>query len=155
MSELSTADVVQIRASLESGRTLAKRFGVSEATISVVRRGQTWSHLGNAKEKAGNSYKVFFDGHAPKEEALKMVAAYKGGKNIAEVADMFGTYPVTVRNALKKLGVKTREAGLPKKPITVNGTTYPSLAAARRGEKLGTLKIMQLAELSHPDKDSS
>lgn len=38
-----TAEIArQIRASTETGKELAARFGVSQATISHIRRGRTW-----------------------------------------------------------------------------------------------------------------
>ena len=38
-----TAEIArQIRASSETGKELAARFGVSQATISHIRRGHTW-----------------------------------------------------------------------------------------------------------------
>jgi hypothetical protein len=41
-AKLSADDVGVIRASSESGRALAARFGVSEAAISMARNGRTW-----------------------------------------------------------------------------------------------------------------
>jgi hypothetical protein len=38
-----TAEIArQVRASTETGKELAARFGVSQATISHIRRGHTW-----------------------------------------------------------------------------------------------------------------
>ena len=45
LSKLSEADVVVIRAESASHRELARRFGVSEASIRRVRSGETWGWL--------------------------------------------------------------------------------------------------------------
>lgn len=44
-ARLTEADVLAIRASTESKRVLARRFGVSRGTIGFVRNRQTWAHL--------------------------------------------------------------------------------------------------------------
>jgi transposase len=43
-SKLSETDVRQIRASTESSTELAKIYGVSIGTVSVIRSGKTWQH---------------------------------------------------------------------------------------------------------------
>lgn len=49
LTKLTPADVIVIRTSSETGRELAKRFGVHCATISRVRRHQTWAeHVAGA-----------------------------------------------------------------------------------------------------------
>lgn len=51
MSILTDDDVATIRAASRkrgSGRKLALEYGVSEATISVVRSGRRWKHIGGA-----------------------------------------------------------------------------------------------------------
>lgn len=45
MAKLCREDVLLIRASGESGRVLAERFGVSQATVSVIRSGRRWAHV--------------------------------------------------------------------------------------------------------------
>lgn len=42
---LSAVDVVDIRASKDSRKALADRFGVSPHTIKAVRRGTNWTHI--------------------------------------------------------------------------------------------------------------
>lgn len=44
-SKLTEKDVLAIRSSEETGVILAKRYGVSTATISDVRKGHIWKHL--------------------------------------------------------------------------------------------------------------
>ncbi len=51
-AKLTEADVKFIRASSESGRDLAKRFGVRDCTISAVRLGRAWKHVGRDAEVA-------------------------------------------------------------------------------------------------------
>lgn len=46
LSKLNAAQVEEIRARVDvAGRAFAKRFGVSEATVSMVRSGKTWRHV--------------------------------------------------------------------------------------------------------------
>jgi hypothetical protein len=45
MSRLTEAAVVDIRSSPETGRALARRYGVTFQTISDIRRGTRWKHL--------------------------------------------------------------------------------------------------------------
>ena len=47
-AKLTTADVLSIRASSESGAVLSKRFGVGEKQISKIRHRQSWAHIGEA-----------------------------------------------------------------------------------------------------------
>jgi hypothetical protein len=44
-AKLSVASVLAIRASVESGQTMAKRYGVAESTISRIRKDKTWRHI--------------------------------------------------------------------------------------------------------------
>jgi hypothetical protein len=44
-SRLTAANVHEIKASTESSRVLAERYGVTHRTISDIRRGATWAHL--------------------------------------------------------------------------------------------------------------
>jgi HNH endonuclease len=44
-AKLSASDVVAIKASKESGVTLAKKYGVSPSTISLIKIGKSWSHI--------------------------------------------------------------------------------------------------------------
>ncbi len=44
-SKLTSADIVEIRASGLKGIELAEKFAVSGAHISRIRKGQTWAHL--------------------------------------------------------------------------------------------------------------
>lgn len=44
-AKLAVEQVREIKASKEAGRVLAKRLGVSEATISMIRSGKNWSHI--------------------------------------------------------------------------------------------------------------
>lgn len=44
-SRLSEAQVIEIRTSSETLESLAKRFGVSVATVSDARMGRTWAHI--------------------------------------------------------------------------------------------------------------
>jgi hypothetical protein len=44
-AKLTADDVLAIRASGESGVTLARRYGVTETTISDVRNRKTWRHI--------------------------------------------------------------------------------------------------------------
>lgn len=44
-SKLTDEAVLAIRASSEDNYTLAKRYGVSNVTISAARRGKTWKHV--------------------------------------------------------------------------------------------------------------
>lgn len=43
--ELTTEQVLEIRASSERNRALADRFGVDIDTVSAIRRGESWKHL--------------------------------------------------------------------------------------------------------------
>ena len=54
-AKLTTADVVAIRASSETGAALARRFGVSPATISGIRSGKKWAHLPGGQTGVGDS----------------------------------------------------------------------------------------------------
>lgn len=45
MAILSATGVKEIRASNESGSTLAKAYGVSPATICMIRKRKTWTHV--------------------------------------------------------------------------------------------------------------
>lgn len=45
MSKLTADLVLEIRSSTESGASLARRMGVTQTTISEVRRRKTWNHL--------------------------------------------------------------------------------------------------------------
>lgn len=44
-SKLKDSDVLAIRASKEKGARLAERYGVSQSTISGLRKGKGWPHL--------------------------------------------------------------------------------------------------------------
>ena len=44
-SRLTEDAVAYIRSSDETGRALAKKFGVSEGTLSAARNGHTWKHV--------------------------------------------------------------------------------------------------------------
>ena len=44
-AKLSEANVLEIRAMQGTNRALAEKYGVSEFTISCVRRRQTWKHI--------------------------------------------------------------------------------------------------------------
>lgn len=44
-AKLTAGDVLEIRASGEPGTVLARRYGVTETTISSVRHRQTWRHI--------------------------------------------------------------------------------------------------------------
>lgn len=48
--KLTEVDALLIRASDERGVVLADRFGVSQATISEIRRGVSWRHAGVSRE---------------------------------------------------------------------------------------------------------
>jgi len=48
LAKLSDAQALEIRSSLERGVDLAKRYGVSPATICVIRRGTARRHNGSA-----------------------------------------------------------------------------------------------------------
>jgi hypothetical protein len=51
-AKLTEEDILQIR-SLGSGHSLSelsKMFGVSRSNISLILRGDTWSHLASARE---------------------------------------------------------------------------------------------------------
>jgi hypothetical protein len=43
--KLTEDQVKEIRSSEETGRALAKRFGVSEATVSMAKHRKNWAHL--------------------------------------------------------------------------------------------------------------
>jgi hypothetical protein len=45
MSKLTKSQVVEILASMESSRRLAKRFGVSQSTVAQIRTGRVWTHV--------------------------------------------------------------------------------------------------------------
>lgn len=51
-SKLSELDVIMIRASPASSSALAKKFGVSKATISDIRARRSWRHLGEPNAKS-------------------------------------------------------------------------------------------------------
>jgi len=44
-AKLNSTEIRKIRASTDAGISLAKRFHVSPATISMIRRGHRWSHV--------------------------------------------------------------------------------------------------------------
>lgn len=49
---LKDSDVLEIRSNLfQSGKSLAIKYGVSVATISMIRSGKTWRHLLPSKNK--------------------------------------------------------------------------------------------------------
>lgn len=45
IAKLTTADVLNIRASTETQVVAAKRYGVSQSTVSRIRAGNQWAHL--------------------------------------------------------------------------------------------------------------
>jgi hypothetical protein len=47
-AKLTATQVTEIRCSPDSGRGVANRFGVSEATISFIRSGKRWATVGDA-----------------------------------------------------------------------------------------------------------
>jgi hypothetical protein len=44
-SKLTANEVVEIRSSADTGRSLARRFGVSETAVSRARFGKAWAHM--------------------------------------------------------------------------------------------------------------
>ena len=44
-AKLTVEEVLAIRASTEKGREMAKRYGVSEAAVSMVRKRKSWTHV--------------------------------------------------------------------------------------------------------------
>lgn len=54
--KLTERDTKAILDSNESGKILAKRYGVSPQTISDVRVGRGWKHLGGSRRKVGGAH---------------------------------------------------------------------------------------------------
>jgi len=46
-ARLSTADVIAIRASTDTQRTIAARYGIGQSAVCKIRRGINWSHVGS------------------------------------------------------------------------------------------------------------
>ena len=44
-SKLTESDVVEIRRSNMSQRAIAKRYGITQANVSLIRKGTTWKHV--------------------------------------------------------------------------------------------------------------
>jgi len=146
VAKLAEADVMAIRKSRLSGRTIAARYGLGESTVSQIRSGYLWPHLPVIDAQDEQPFKVFFDGAEPKPIAAELATRYAAGESMDALAEHFGTTRVTIGNALKRLGVQSRPGGLPRRPVVANGRSYPTIAAAMKGERMGYAAVLKATE---------
>jgi hypothetical protein len=81
----------------------------------------------------------------PLPSAYELKARYLGGETRDALAQAFKVNQATVVRALSAMGVKTRDGGLTKRPLRVNGKTYPGVLAAMKGENLGHKALLAAA----------
>ncbi|PWJ81498.1 hypothetical protein C7441_11030 [Pseudaminobacter salicylatoxidans] len=146
-AKLSEADIVAIRASKLSSRTLAKQFGISEPNICVIRSGSAWQHVGgvSARKERGSPLRKFFDGEEPLPSAIEAAVRYQSGETMEAIAAAYQTTRPTLLRMFRMLGVKARDGGVPKRPLVINGKQYSGVLAAMKGEKISHAALMRQA----------
>ena len=106
MSKLNESSAVAIAASADTDKELASRFGVSQSTIKMVKRGITWSHVTGIKTKLSyilrkSSTVVFLD-------AIRII----GPSTLEDVASALPCSRNTAKNTatdLVRFGVLRRD----------------------------------------------
>ncbi len=97
---------------------------------------------GNGSAQSSNT--VFFVDDAPLQAAYDIATRYQDGETRHELAKSFQCSIPTVRSVLKRMGVKLRDGGTPKRAVTVNGRSYSDVKSAMKGEKVGYKELMRL-----------
>lgn len=151
-SILGEQEATDILRSPLSQKALAKKHGVSISTISEIKRGLKWGHLG-IKPVVNTKHGRFVSHGKPTEEALNLAIAYARDPNISALARQFGSTKATVRVALLAVGAElrhgnwkpSRQGGTPKQ-VVVNGVTYPTVRDAMRSERMGYKSIKRMQE---------
>lgn len=94
--KLTPTQVLEIRASLEAQTVLAKRYGVSQPTISKVRRGETYNELGEPRvpERGGARPAR----RKLSDESVRAIRA--SGEPARVLADRFGVDPTLIYRVL-------------------------------------------------------
>jgi hypothetical protein len=54
VSKLTEQQVREILESSETNEILSRRYGVAQPTVSAIRRGKTWKHLGGKRHTGGS-----------------------------------------------------------------------------------------------------
>lgn len=147
-AKIDDETVLEIFSSPERGDVVAQRFGVSKGTVSMIRRGRTWTHLtaGQPPKNGRKTMRRFFSGQTPTEEGREVAKLYQQGWSRDLIADRYGTTPTTVTNTLAAMGVQRRPGGVKRRPLRLNGKDYPGVLAAMRGEGCSHAHVMKHAE---------
>jgi hypothetical protein len=152
-SVLSEQEAAEVLRSPLPQKALAEKYGVSISTISEIKRGRKWAHLGI--EPVINSKHGRFISHGrPTEEALRLAIAYARNPNITALARQFSATKTTIRAGLLAVGADLRhgnwkpshKGGAKPKKVVVNGVTYPTVRAAMRAERMGYEAIKRMQE---------